>query len=310
MVASTEKPLAVFGKSATSSKASSPVRERLVERHPDRRGLRIGVRRPRQRAVVGLDVLAEGHPDRQLALVVRLVGVQLRPGRVADDPEAVGDPQAAVARVGRPPGRVDAVVLETEIVDRERAPHGQQHRMAGRRGPVVELDDVRPARRGRRRAPAAPGRRAGPSRRPARAPGGPPRSCADDRSARAAGRTGRSSSARRTGRTPGRARSPSARRPGPAGSRAASGRGSPRGSSRAGPCSMPSIGAAFEIEPTATTTFAAADLVGDPVMGDRHAPRSGDPGRRRDRPPRRRPRAPSRARGRRARPRPAARLIM
>ena len=103
--------------------------ERAVEREPDRRRLGVGVGRPRQRPVVRGDRLAERHPDRDLALVVRLVGVELGTGRVADDPQAVADAQPAVARERRPPGRVDAVVLEPEIVERERAPDGEQDRV-------------------------------------------------------------------------------------------------------------------------------------------------------------------------------------
>ena len=93
---------------------------RALEREPDRRRLRVGVGRPRQGAVVGRDGLAERHPDRELALVVRLVGVQLGAGRVADDPQPVGDAQPPVARERRSAGRVDAVVLETEVLERER----------------------------------------------------------------------------------------------------------------------------------------------------------------------------------------------
>ena len=73
---------------ARSSRSRPRARRRRVpasraplERHADERRLRIGVGRAWQRAVVGRDVLAERHPDGQLALVVRLVGVQLRAGR-------------------------------------------------------------------------------------------------------------------------------------------------------------------------------------------------------------------------------------
>ena len=59
---------------------------RLVERQPDRGGLGIRVRGARQRAIVGFDRFAECHPDRELTLVVTLVGVQLGARRVAGHP--------------------------------------------------------------------------------------------------------------------------------------------------------------------------------------------------------------------------------
>ena len=71
---------------------------RLVERQPDRGRLGIRVRRPGKGAVVGFDRLAERHPDRELALVVTLVGVQLRAGRVAGHPQPVRHAQPAVVR--------------------------------------------------------------------------------------------------------------------------------------------------------------------------------------------------------------------
>ena len=58
----------------------------------------------------------ERHPDRQLALVVGLVRVELRAGRITDHPQPVGDAQPPIARERRPSGRVDAVVLEPEII--------------------------------------------------------------------------------------------------------------------------------------------------------------------------------------------------
>ena len=136
--------------------------ERFLERQPDRRGFGLGVGRPGQSAVVGHHRLAEGHPDRDLALVVRLVGVQLRSRRVADDPQAVGQAQPPVTRERRPAGRVDAVVLEAQIVDRERPSDREQDDMALGGRAVVEIDDVR--RRRSRPTPAlgAPGRRSGP----------------------------------------------------------------------------------------------------------------------------------------------------
>ena len=95
---------------------------------------------------------------------MRLVGVQLRSGRVADDPQAVGQTQPPVAREWRPPGRVDAVVLEPQIVERERAPDREQDDVALGGRAIVELDDVGtvPARRGPRpqRADTGPNRHA------------------------------------------------------------------------------------------------------------------------------------------------------
>ena len=176
------------------------------------------------------------------------------------------------------PGRVDAVVLEPEVVDRERATDGEQDRMALGGRAVVEVDDVRAAGPGRRRAPAAartPSRTVTPSALERRPDGlGVAR---DGRSARAAGRTGRSSSARRTGRRPGRARSRSGRRRGRAGSPAARGRGSPRGSSSTGTCLEPLERRDLRDRPDGDDDVPCPELVGDAVVGDRHAPAPGDP---------------------------------
>ena len=154
----------LLAKSATSSNASRPRSSASCEGQPDRRSLGLGVGRPGQRAVVGHHRLAERHADRDLALVVRLVGVQLRSRRVADDPQAVGQPQPPVARERRPPGRVDAVVLEPQVVERERAPDREQDDMALGGRAVVEVDDVGAvlARRGPRseRPDAGPDRHA------------------------------------------------------------------------------------------------------------------------------------------------------
>ena len=56
-----------------------PCLPRALERHPDRRRLRLGIGRPRQRPVIGRDRLAERHPDGDLPLVMGLVRVQLGP---------------------------------------------------------------------------------------------------------------------------------------------------------------------------------------------------------------------------------------
>ena len=79
-----------------------------------------------------------------------LVRVELRPGGVADDPQPVGDSQAAVARERRATARVDAVRLEPELVEREVAPDGEQDRVALDARAVGQLDDVRAVRPGTR----------------------------------------------------------------------------------------------------------------------------------------------------------------
>src|SRR5260221_14778887 len=55
-----------------------------LETYPRR--LWIGIRRSRDRAMVGSDVFAQSHPDHHLALIDSQVGVHLRAGRVAGDP--------------------------------------------------------------------------------------------------------------------------------------------------------------------------------------------------------------------------------
>ena len=206
----------------------------LVEGHAHRRRLRVHVRRPRQRAVVGDDRLAQGHPHGQLALVVALVGVQLRSGRVARHPQAVGELEPAVALVGVRPGDLDRRTAPSPGPGRgTRGP-----RRAGWCGP-------RPSsrRRGRRRARrrrrprhglAAHARRSGPARRRARGRTGRPRRCAGARSGRGAVPTGRRSSAPRSARTPGRARTRSGRRRARAGSGEAPGSAWRRSWSRGG----------------------------------------------------------------------------
>ena len=111
-------------KSATSSKASRPAAERLVEGQPDRGQLGVGVGRPRQRAVVGRDGFAARHADGQLALVVGLVRVQLRARRVADQLEAIADAQPTV--VGQRHVRDEADRLEPQAVERKGPADGQQ----------------------------------------------------------------------------------------------------------------------------------------------------------------------------------------
>ena len=115
---------------------------RLVERHADRGRLGVRVGRARQRAVVGFDRFAERHPDRELALVVTLVGVQLRAGRVAGHPQPVRHAQPAVVRDAVPLRGVEPVVLEAEVLQPEVAPDRQQDHVPFDRRSVVELDDV------------------------------------------------------------------------------------------------------------------------------------------------------------------------
>ncbi len=251
--------------------------DRAVEGQPDRRRLGVRVGRARQGPVVGPDRLAERHPDRQLALVVALVGVQLRAGRVADDPQPVGDPQPPVARERRPARRVDAVVLEPEVVDRER--RGRPR--AGSRGPRRSI----PSSRSMTCAPSVPA--------PARA-----------RSARTPVRTvtpSRSSAARMTselrGWSVGASRGPdwtivvgtpnrtytwaSSQPVGPpprtsrlarqlAGERRLAIGPAP------GSCRGRRSAARFDSEPTATTTFVPVELVRGVVMADRDPPAADD----------------------------------
>ena len=84
--------------------------------------------------------------------------------------------------------------------------------------------------------------------------------------------------ARRSGRRPGRARSRSDRHRARAGWPAAPGPGSPRGSSRCGMCSMPSIGGTFVVDPTATTTFRPPSSWTSSSWRTSTRPRPDDPG--------------------------------
>ena len=73
---------------------------------------------------------------------MRLVRVELRPGRVADNPEAIRDAQPSVARERRAPGRVDAVALEPQVVEREVSPDREQDRVALGDGSIGQVDGV------------------------------------------------------------------------------------------------------------------------------------------------------------------------
>ncbi len=73
---------------------------------------------------------------------MRLMGMELGPGRIPDDPQALGDAQPAIARERGSPRRVDAVVLETKLFERERAPDREEDRVALGGRAVVEVDDV------------------------------------------------------------------------------------------------------------------------------------------------------------------------
>ena len=129
-------------KSCDAFERVEPGRQRLVEGQPHRRGLRVGVGRPGQGAVVGEDGLAEGHPDRQLALVVALVGVELWAGRVADEPEPVRHAEPAVVGERGAVGQVEPVVLEAQVIEAEVPAHGQQHCVPFGGRPVVQVDRV------------------------------------------------------------------------------------------------------------------------------------------------------------------------
>src|SRR5829696_820392 len=72
--------------------------------------------------------------------------VQLRAGGVADDPEAIRDTQPSVARERRSTGRVDAVALQAEIVDRELTADREQDGVALSHGTVRQVDRVRAVR--------------------------------------------------------------------------------------------------------------------------------------------------------------------
>ena len=232
----------------------------LVEGQPDRRRLGVGVGRPGQGPIVGPDVEAHRHPDRDLALVVALVGVQLRPGRIADHPQPVGD-RAADRRAGTRSGRSCPA---RSARGRGRRAGTPARPRAGSRGP---------RRSSHRRGRSRPRR---PSRRRPRAPTAPDPE--PDRRRRRGGAAGRPTSAvaRVLGRHQAVAGLDDRRRdPEPgvdlgelaagrtaaeddAGSAAARGRVSPRGSSRPGCRPGPRIGGTFEDEPTATITFRPA----------------------------------------------------
>ncbi len=116
-----------------------PGRLGSVEGQADRGQLGLDVGRPRQGAVVGRDGFAARHPDRQLALVVALVRVQLRSRWVADEPQSVADPQASVTRQL---ARRQADRLEAEAVERKGPSDRQQRDVTCGRRAIVQLDDV------------------------------------------------------------------------------------------------------------------------------------------------------------------------
>ena len=116
--------------------------QRLVQREADGCHLRRGVGGPRQRPVVGFHGLTESDPHDQLALVVALVGMQFRPGRIAGDPQAVGQAQRPVPAVGARSRDGHAVLLQAKAAQRELAPDGEQGDVALYRRPVLELHDV------------------------------------------------------------------------------------------------------------------------------------------------------------------------
>ena len=63
----------------------------------------------------------------KFALVVALVGVEFRACRVTDDPQPICDPKPAVPGEWCPPTRIEAVVPQPEVVDRERTSDREQH---------------------------------------------------------------------------------------------------------------------------------------------------------------------------------------
>jgi hypothetical protein len=134
----------------------------LVEGHADRRAFGLRVGGTREGPVVGFDRLAECHPDRELALVVTLVRMQLRAGCVAGHPQPVCDAQPAVVRDAVALRGVEPVVLQPQPIQPEIPPDGEQDHVAFHGRSVVELDHVRPvvARPGARslRAGAGPDR--------------------------------------------------------------------------------------------------------------------------------------------------------
>ena len=91
---------------------------RLLDLQPDRCGLWIGVGGSRDGAQVGSNVVAEGHPDDHLPLVVGDVGVELRPGGIAGDPQPRGELESIVRRDLAPlDGHADG--LEAQPLERK-----------------------------------------------------------------------------------------------------------------------------------------------------------------------------------------------
>ena len=131
---------------------------RLVRGQADRRRLGIHVRRPGQGSIVRRDVVPECHPDRHLALVVGLVRVELRTGRVADHPEAVREPEPPVARERRPTAGSHAVRFEAEVVEVQVAPDREQDGVARGGRAVREIDEVGAVRPGVRPSRGRPRR--------------------------------------------------------------------------------------------------------------------------------------------------------
>ena len=117
-----------------------PGRFGLVHVRPNRRNFRIEKDRTRNCAVVGLDVLAERHPDREPALVVADVREELRARGIADQIHVVSDPQPAVRLE---PAGLDADVLQTQIAQIELPAEGHDNPLAFDETAVAELYDVR-----------------------------------------------------------------------------------------------------------------------------------------------------------------------
>src|SRR3954453_5401895 len=131
---------------------------RLVGGHAYATCLRVGVYAPRDRPVVGRDVVAERQAHDHLPLVVRQVSVHLGAGRVACNPHAVGKHERAVqgqlALV-----ELDADVLQTQAVDGHGSPDGKHDVLATDAGPVGQSNLVIAVRTGRRYDLLGPDRR-------------------------------------------------------------------------------------------------------------------------------------------------------
>ena len=130
---------------------------RLLEGQADEGQLGIGVGGPGEGPVVGRDRVTEGHPDRPLALVVGLMGVQLGSGRITDQEQPGA--RSAGDRHGAARSRLATSIptcSRPSSIEREGPPDGEQDGVTGRAAAVVELDHVRAVRPSRRPGPYGP----------------------------------------------------------------------------------------------------------------------------------------------------------